>query len=149
MLLLLQPHTGSVAERLALLGCAELCTQRKIDFSPLVQDTSSFHGHTALHWVIVNKLGSPQAPFELVQAVLANSQPLTPETIKDARRGCILLRSQDMVQYVRMCPEFGALSPDNRFILGLLVPPEEITVETMEGPHRSASNFISPCSNNV
>ncbi|KAF7357741.1 hypothetical protein MVEN_00820000 [Mycena venus] len=138
--LILQPNTGTVAERLALLAsCAELCTQHKIDFSTLLQDKSLFHAHTALYWAIVNNLASPQAPFELVGAMLANSQPLKAETIKDARRACISLRSQDMFQYLRMSPDFGALSAEDRFALGLLVPPEEITIELMEGPEQPFS----------
>ncbi|KAJ6585903.1 hypothetical protein B0H19DRAFT_982007 [Mycena capillaripes] len=138
--LILQPNTGSVTERLALLECCtELSTRHSIDFSLLLQDRSSFHTHTALYWAIVNNLGSPLAPFELVAAVLAKSQPLQPQTIKDVRRACISHRSQDMFQFLRMCPEFGALPAEDRFILGVIAPPEEITVETMDGPEQAFS----------
>ncbi|KAJ6529734.1 hypothetical protein B0H19DRAFT_1082844 [Mycena capillaripes] len=44
------------------------------------------------------------------------------------------LRNQEMLQYLRMCPEFGALPVEDRFVLGLLVPQEDIAVEIMEGP---------------
>ncbi|KAF8137883.1 hypothetical protein K438DRAFT_1786234 [Mycena galopus ATCC 62051] len=35
---------------------------------------------------------------------------------------------------LRMSPDFGALSAEDRCVLGLLVPQEEITVQLMEGP---------------
>ncbi|KAJ6542958.1 hypothetical protein B0H19DRAFT_876811, partial [Mycena capillaripes] len=138
--LALQPNTGSIAERVALLKtCAELCVRHSMEFSPLLQEKNSFHGHTALYWVIANNLASPLAPFELVAAVLSHSQPLTPETIQDARRACISLRSQDMFQFLRSCPEFGALSEEDRFVLGLVIPPEQIDVEIMEGSNQPFS----------
>ncbi|KAJ7603866.1 hypothetical protein DFH06DRAFT_1114310 [Mycena polygramma] len=138
--LIVQPNTGSVAERLALLkSCAELCGRHKLDMSALLQSTPSFYAHTALYWVIVNGLDSPPAPFELLAALLAHSQPLNAATIKDVRRACIAVRSQEMFQFLRMCPEFGALSEDNRFILGSVVPPEDIRVEIKDGPQQAFS----------
>ncbi|KAJ7982983.1 hypothetical protein DFH06DRAFT_1466926 [Mycena polygramma] len=138
--LIVQSNTGSVAERVALLeSCAALCARHRIDFASLLQDTSLFHTHTALYWTIVNDLGSPQAPFELVTAILAHSHPLDPKTVKDARRACISLRSQDMLQFLRTRPEFGALSTEDRFILNLVVPPERIDVELMDGPEQPFS----------
>ncbi|KAJ7880692.1 hypothetical protein B0H13DRAFT_1630306 [Mycena leptocephala] len=120
--LMLQPNTGSITERMALLeSCAELCTRQGIHFPLLLQEKSSFYSHTTLYWAIVNDLESPSAPFELVAAVLAHSQPLKPETIKDARRACISLRSQNMFQYLRSCPEFGALSEEDRFAFSPLL----------------------------
>ncbi|KAJ7608493.1 hypothetical protein DFH06DRAFT_900344, partial [Mycena polygramma] len=145
--LIIQPNTGSVAERLALLeSCAELCGRHKLDLSALLQSSSSaLHDHTALYWVIVNELDSPPAPFELVAALLAHSQPLNKETIKDVRRACIAARSQEMFHFLRMCPEFGALSEANRFIMGLVVPPEDIRVEIIESPEQAFSvNFRIP-----
>ncbi|KAJ7625136.1 hypothetical protein DFH06DRAFT_1481556 [Mycena polygramma] len=127
--LIIQPNTRSVAERLALLeSCAELWGRHKLDLSALLQSSSSaLHDHTTLYWVIVNELYSPPAPFELVAALLAHSQPLNEETIKDN------------------VPEFGALSEANRFIMGLVVPPEDIRVEIIESPEQAFSvNFRIP-----
>ncbi|KAJ6567585.1 hypothetical protein DFH09DRAFT_1155810 [Mycena vulgaris] len=132
---LVQPSTSnSFADRIALLdACAQLCTRHKINFSLLLQETS-IEDHTALYWAIVNSPWPPRAPFELVAAVIVHSSPLTLETIHEARQACVSLRNQDLFQFLRMCPEFGALSPEDRFILGVPVPPEEIIVETMMGP---------------
>ncbi|KAJ7456303.1 hypothetical protein B0H11DRAFT_228071 [Mycena galericulata] len=138
--LVVQPNTGSVAERVSLLeSCAQLCTRHKIDFSLLLQEKNSFHGHTALYWAIVNNPGPLQAPFQLVVALLVHSAPLKPETIKEARRACISLRNQELFQFLRMRPEFGALSAEDRFLLGTLVPPEEIDIQLIEGPSQPFS----------
>ncbi|KAJ7714474.1 hypothetical protein DFH07DRAFT_974468 [Mycena maculata] len=132
--LAVHPNTGSIAERVALLeSCAELCARHKINFSLLLQqrDKILFHGHTALYWAIVNDLGPP---FELVAAVLAHSAPLEPATITEARRACISLSNQEIFQFLRLCPEFGVLDAEDRFLLGVLVPPDEIDLELMKGP---------------
>jgi hypothetical protein len=65
--------------------------------------------------------------------VLAHSAPLKPETMHEARRACVLVKSQELLQFLRCCPEFGALSAEARFLLGVRVPPEEIVVEHREG----------------
>ncbi|KAJ6551570.1 hypothetical protein B0H19DRAFT_173747 [Mycena capillaripes] len=134
-----QPYSDSAADRVVMLdACAELCTRHTIDFSRLLQG-ESIQGHTVLYWAIVNGPWPPQASFELVAAVLAHSTPLKPETIREARRACVSLRSQEMFQFLRMRPEFGALSGEDRFLLGVLVPPEEITVEHMDGANEPFS----------
>ncbi|KAJ7775631.1 hypothetical protein DFH07DRAFT_699876, partial [Mycena maculata] len=135
-----QSHAGSATERVSLLaGCAHLCARHGIDFSTLLQEGNFFHEHTVLYWAIVNHSEAPSAPFEFIASVLAHSAPLTPETIKEARRACIAMGNQDIFQFLRLCPEFGALPADDRFLLGVLVPPEEIEIETMEGPGRPFS----------
>ncbi|KAJ7237689.1 hypothetical protein C8J57DRAFT_1727871 [Mycena rebaudengoi] len=133
--LAVQPNTGSTAERLDLLeNCALLCKRQNIDFPLLLQEKEAFHGHTALYWAIVNSPEGSRGPFDLVAVILARSSPLQPETIAEARRACISLRNQELFQFLRMCPEFGTLSPEDRLLLGVLVPPEEIDIELMEGP---------------
>ncbi|KAJ7176517.1 hypothetical protein C8R46DRAFT_988602 [Mycena filopes] len=130
---LVQPYTDSVADRVALLGsCAQLCLQYKLDFSLLLQG-NSIKNHSALYWAIANGPWPPQAPFELVATVLAHSAPLTPETVQEARRACVSLRSQEMFHFLRMSPEFGALSAEDRFLLGSPTPLEEIVVKEMAG----------------
>ncbi|KAJ7660442.1 hypothetical protein B0H17DRAFT_1212623 [Mycena rosella] len=133
--MLVQPSTtDSVDDRLALLdACAQLSKLYEMDFSLLLQKRS-IHDHSVLYWAIVNSPWPLRAPFDLVAAVLAQSAPLAPKTIREARLACVSLRNQEMFQFLRMCPEFGALFSDDRFILGAAVPPEEIVVETMEGP---------------
>ncbi|KAJ6551575.1 hypothetical protein B0H19DRAFT_173774 [Mycena capillaripes] len=134
-----QPYSGSAADRVAMLdSCAQLCTRYKIDFSLLLQE-KSIQDHTVLYWALVNGPWPPRAPFELVAAVLAYSAPLKPETIQEARQACVSLRSQEMFQFLRMCPTFGALSLKDRFLLGTLVPPEEIVIEPMEDTAQSFS----------
>ncbi|KAJ7139024.1 hypothetical protein C8R44DRAFT_693419 [Mycena epipterygia] len=132
---IVQPSTDwTVADRVDLLDvCAQLCTRHKLDFSLLLQE-KSIQDHSALYWSIVNSPWPPRPPFDLIAAIIAHSFPLQPETIQEARRACISLRNQEMFQFLRMCPEFGALSIEDRFILGALVPPEEILVENMTGP---------------
>ncbi|KAJ7021050.1 hypothetical protein C8F04DRAFT_932190, partial [Mycena alexandri] len=73
---------------------------------------------------------------ELVAAVLAHSAPLEPPTIREARRACVSLRTriQELFHFLRMSPEFGTLSAEDRFLLGVSAPPEEIVVEELEGP---------------
>ncbi|KAJ7768275.1 hypothetical protein B0H16DRAFT_1272393, partial [Mycena metata] len=130
---LVQPYTGSVADRLALLeSCSQLCVQQKLDFSSLLQG-KAIENHSVLYWAIANGPWPPQAPFELVAAVLSHSTPLTPETIREARRACVSLRSQEMFHFLRMSPAFGALSTEDRLMLGAPAPPEEIVVEEMAG----------------
>ncbi|KAJ7176668.1 hypothetical protein C8R46DRAFT_817635, partial [Mycena filopes] len=132
---LVQPYTtDSVPDRLALLeACSRLCVQQKLDFSALLQG-KSIGNYSALYWAIANGPWPPQPPFELVGKVLSHSAPLTAETIREARRACVSLRSQEMFQFLRMSPEFGALSTEDRVLLGpALVPPEDIAVEEMEG----------------
>lgn len=130
---IVQPYTGSVADRLALLeSCSQLCLQKRLDFSSLLQG-KSIEEHSALYWAIANGPWPLQAPFELVAAVLAHSAPLEPATVTEIRQACVSFRSQEMFQFLRMSPEFGALSSKDRFTLGVLVPPEEIVVEEMEG----------------
>ncbi|KAJ6529716.1 hypothetical protein B0H19DRAFT_1274113 [Mycena capillaripes] len=132
-------------EDLALCASFPVNDQLELRTAVLEDEKSSFHGHSALYWAIVNDLGSPMTPFELIGAMVTNSQPLKPETIKDARRACISLRNQEMFQFLRMCPEFGALPAEDRFLLGLLVPPEDIAVEIMEGSEQPFSvNFHIP-----
>ncbi|KAJ7608490.1 hypothetical protein DFH06DRAFT_1377171, partial [Mycena polygramma] len=144
--LVVQPNTGSVAERLALLkSCSDLCGRHECDLSALSQRKTLFHAHTALYWAIVNQLDSPSAPFELVAALLARSQPLDAATLTDVRRACIVARSQEIFQFLKMCPAVGALSEENRFILGCVVPPEKIHVDVMESPEQAFSvNFHIP-----
>ncbi|KAJ6485428.1 hypothetical protein C8R47DRAFT_1216980 [Mycena vitilis] len=141
--LIVQPNTGTIAQRLTLFeDCAALSRRHGISFPVLLQDTSLFHAHTALYWAIVNSLGASTA---LVALILAHSHPLNPATIKDIRRACISARSQEMFQFLRMRPEVGALSAENRFILNLEVPPEELHVETMDSPQQAFSvNFRIP-----
>ncbi|KAJ7714473.1 hypothetical protein DFH07DRAFT_863391 [Mycena maculata] len=131
--MLVQPNNGPVSDRVALLdACAQLCARHKIDLSAILQETS-IQGHTALYWAIVNSPWPLHAPFELVGAVLERAAPLKPETITEARQACVSLRNQEVFQFLRMRPEFGALTAEDRFLLGVLVPPEEIDIETMEG----------------
>ncbi|KAJ6475797.1 hypothetical protein C8R47DRAFT_985722 [Mycena vitilis] len=131
--ILVQPYTDSAVDRVPLLEtCAQLCARHKIDFSLLLQE-KSIENHTALHWAIVNGPWPPRAPFELVAAILDRSVPLRPETIRDARRACVSLRSQELFQFLRMRPEFGALSAEDRFLIGALVPPEMIVIKHLEG----------------
>ncbi|KAJ7768476.1 hypothetical protein B0H16DRAFT_1453172 [Mycena metata] len=131
---LVQPYApDSVADRVGVLEtCAQLCARYKLDFSGLLQG-QSIENHSALYWVIANGPLPLKAPFELVAAVLAHSAPLQPATIKEARQACISFRSQEMFQFLRMSPDFGALPTEDRFLLGVLAPPEEIVVEEMEG----------------
>ncbi|KAJ7768478.1 hypothetical protein B0H16DRAFT_1519928 [Mycena metata] len=131
---LVQPYaTDSISGRLTLLAtCAQLCVRHKLDFSLLLQG-KPVEGHSALYWAIVNGPWPPQPPFALVAAVLSHSAPLTPESVREARRACISLRSQEMFHFLRMSPEFGTLSAEDRYLLGVSVPPEEITVEEIAG----------------
>ncbi|KAJ7768466.1 hypothetical protein B0H16DRAFT_1262233, partial [Mycena metata] len=142
---LIQPYTErSVADRVSLLDvCAQLCAQHEIDFSLLLQ--GKFENHTALYWAIANGPWPPKPPFELAAAVLAHSAPLKPETMKEARRACVSLRSQELFHFLRMSPEFGTLSAEDQFLLGVSAPPEEIVVEELEGPtHPFSFRFQIP-----
>ncbi|KAJ7768465.1 hypothetical protein B0H16DRAFT_317754 [Mycena metata] len=132
--LVVEPYTeDSVSERVAVLkSCAQLCTRHKIKFSRLLQE-NLVGDHTVLYWAIANAPWPPRAPFALVAAVLAHSAPLQPSTIREARRACVSLRTQDVFQFFRTSPEFRTLSEEDRYILGVAAPPEEIVVEEMEG----------------
>ncbi|KAJ7638385.1 hypothetical protein FB45DRAFT_1023181 [Roridomyces roridus] len=122
--LALQPDSGSVDERIALLKhCAELSAQysaRDINFASLLQQLD-FHGHTALYWAIVNNPGPEEGPFDLVGTVVRFSGPLNRFTDGRGTKG------------------FGALPEEDRFLLNTLVPPEEIKLDLMEGPDQPFS----------
>ncbi|KAJ7182601.1 hypothetical protein C8R43DRAFT_1116231 [Mycena crocata] len=132
--ILIQPNSGSVAEQVALLeSCAELCARHKVDF-PLLLQEKRIGNHAVLYWAIVNSPWPPRAPYGLVSAVLSHSSPLKPETIQEARRACVSLHSHEMFNFLCLSPTFGALSDEDRLLVGYLVPPEEIVVEAMAGP---------------
>lgn len=130
-----QPYTvESVTDRVALLQiCAQLCAQHNIDLAALLEG-ALIDDHSALYWAMTNGPWPLKPPFELVRAVISHCRPLLkPETVREARHACIALRSQEMFQFLQMIPEFGALSTEDRFALGVLVPPETVVVEEMEG----------------
>ncbi|KAJ6591370.1 hypothetical protein B0H10DRAFT_1960805 [Mycena sp. CBHHK59/15] len=117
---LLQPQSrGSVDERVNMLeSCAQFCTRHKVDMPSLL------------------RVGDCQPPTrDLVRVHSCGPQAfISADTmITEARRACIALDNQDMFHSLRLCPEFEALSVANRFLLGVLVPPEEIVVKTMAG----------------
>ncbi|KAF8218314.1 hypothetical protein K438DRAFT_24140 [Mycena galopus ATCC 62051] len=138
---LVQPYTGSAADRLTLLAqCTQLCARHKLDLSLLLQE-KSIHGHTALYWAIVNGPWPPCAPFPLVAAVLAHSAPLKPETVHEVRQACVLVKSQEVLQFLRSRPEFGELSKEDQFLLGG-VSPAEVVVEHKDLEEGSTEPFL-------
>ncbi|KAJ7251214.1 hypothetical protein C8J57DRAFT_1352402 [Mycena rebaudengoi] len=132
---LVQPSSNaSDDDKLATLeSIAGLCTRQKIDLGALLRQ-NSIGNHTALYWTIVN-----HPPGAFVAAILRRSAPLAPDNITEAKRACIALSSQDMFHFLRSYSEFGVLSVEDKLLLGVTVPPDEIAVKLIDGPQQAFS----------
>ncbi|KAH7910339.1 hypothetical protein BJ138DRAFT_116454 [Hygrophoropsis aurantiaca] len=84
---------GSTNEILA--SCAHSCASNDISFSALLQEPS-IADHTPIYWAIV------QYREELLAALLVHATPLTPLTVSDIRRGCLVTSNQALFHALRL-----------------------------------------------
>ena len=66
-------------------------------------------------------------------ALTSFATPLNAQTIADVRHACLLTSDQLLFQRLRMSPAFSPLSGTDEMLLGVKIPPDDITVENAAG----------------
>ncbi|KAK7025234.1 hypothetical protein R3P38DRAFT_2953450 [Favolaschia claudopus] len=131
----LDPSDHSVVAISILKSCADACATNGLSISTILQE-KSVSGHTPLYWAIVKRppeSPEPQENMDLLTTLLSLSTPLKPETLSDVRLACLLTSDQALFQRLRNSPEFAPLSPTDEMLLDATMPPDDITVENIDG----------------
>ncbi|KAG1831587.1 hypothetical protein EV424DRAFT_1371854 [Suillus variegatus] len=106
---------------------AQTCSAKNLSLSTLLQEPD-IAGHTAIYWAIVNHRSS------LLDALLKYASPLTPVTLSEMRKACLVASNQPLFQNLRLsvglCAS-GLRSATDGLLLGQR-PPDDVRVE--EGP---------------
>ncbi|KAG1888430.1 uncharacterized protein F5891DRAFT_1118795 [Suillus fuscotomentosus] len=106
---------------------AQTCSAKNLSLSTLLQEPD-IAGHTAIYWAIVNYRSS------LLDALLKYASPLTPVTLSEMRKACLVASNQPLFQNLRLsvglCAS-GLRSATDGLLLGQR-PPDDVRVE--EGP---------------
>jgi hypothetical protein len=79
-------------------------------------------GHTPLYWAIVNRpslVEEGEGAYELIQAIIEFSVPLTRSTIKEMRLACLARDDQMIFQFLRQSPAFSPVSGTDAMIFGV------------------------------
>ncbi|KAF7370530.1 hypothetical protein MSAN_00685100 [Mycena sanguinolenta] len=121
--------SSSVVAMSILKSCAEACATNGLSISSILQE-KSVEGHTPCK--------PPESPetqenSDLLTTLLSLSSPLTPATMSDVRLACLLTSDQALFQRLRSSPEFEPLSPTDEMLLDATIPPDDITVENVDG----------------
>ncbi|KAJ6518884.1 hypothetical protein C8R45DRAFT_1048065 [Mycena sanguinolenta] len=127
--------SSSVVAISILKSCAEACATNGLSISTILQE-NSVEGHTPLYWAIVKRppeSSEPQENSDLLTTLLSLSSPLAPATMSDMRLACLLTSDQALFQRLRSSPEFEPLSPTDEMLLDSTIPPDDITVENVDG----------------
>lgn len=110
-----------------LASCAQSCSAKNLSLSTLLQEPA-VAGHTAIYWAIVNYRPS------LLDALLKYASPLTPVTLSEMRKSCLVASNQPLFQNLRLsvglCAS-GLRSATDGLLLGQR-PPDDVHIE--EGP---------------
>ncbi|KAJ7654448.1 hypothetical protein DFH06DRAFT_1282352 [Mycena polygramma] len=131
----LQPGDHSVVAISILKSCADACATNGLSISTILQE-KSVEDHTPLYWAIVKRpaeSSEPQEGADLLTTLLSLSTPLTAATMSDVRLACLLTSDQALFQRLRNSPEFAPLSPTDEMLLDATIPPDDITVENVDG----------------
>ncbi|KAF8216596.1 hypothetical protein K438DRAFT_1914479 [Mycena galopus ATCC 62051] len=131
----LDSNDHSVVAISILKSCADACATNGLSMSTILQE-NSVEGHTPLYWAIVKRppeSSETQENTDLLTTLLALSTPLTPATMSDVRLACLLTSDQALFQRLRSSPEFEPLSPTDEMLLDATMPPDDITVENVDG----------------
>ncbi|KAJ6581604.1 hypothetical protein B0H19DRAFT_1018567 [Mycena capillaripes] len=130
----LQPEDHSVVAISILKSCADACATNGLSISTILQE-KSVEGHTPLYWAIVKRPAesAEQEGTDLLTTLLSLSTPLTEATMSDVRLACLLTSDQALFQRLRNSPEFAPLSPTDEMLLDATIPPDDITVENVDG----------------
>ncbi|KAG2354038.1 hypothetical protein BDR07DRAFT_1614516, partial [Suillus spraguei] len=111
-----------------LASCAQSCSAKNLSLSTLLQEPA-VAGHTAIYWAIVNYRPS------LLDALLKYASPLTPVTLSEMRKSCLVASNQALFQNLRrsvgLCAS-GLRSATDELLLGQR-PPDDVRIE--EGPN--------------
>ncbi|KAG2074947.1 hypothetical protein BDR04DRAFT_1092613 [Suillus decipiens] len=111
-----------------LASCAQSCSAKNLSLSTLLQEPA-VAGHTAIYWAIVNYQPS------LLDALLKYASPLTPVTLSEMRKSCLVASNQALFQNLRrsvgLCAS-GLRSATDGLLLGQR-PPDDVRIE--EGPN--------------
>ncbi|KAG1786693.1 uncharacterized protein HD556DRAFT_1018698 [Suillus plorans] len=106
---------------------AQTCSAKNLSLSTLLQEPD-IAGHTAIYWAIVNYRSS------LLDALLKYASPLTPVTLSEMRKACLVASNQPLFHNLRLsvglCAS-GLRSATDGLLLGQR-PPDDVRVE--EGP---------------
>ena len=131
-----QETTGKAAFGI-LESCADVCSGYDLSLPDILQE-KSIENHTPLYWAIVKRapdgvdhgvVGIP----DLLTALISFATPLNAQTIADVRHACLLTSDQLLFQRLRMSPAFSPLSGTDEMLLGVKIPPDDITVENAAG----------------
>ncbi|KAG1799777.1 uncharacterized protein HD556DRAFT_65204 [Suillus plorans] len=110
-----------------LASCSKTCSAKNLSLSTLLQEPH-IAGHTAIYWVIVNYNPS------ILDALLKYASPLTPTTLSEMRKACLVVSNQPLFQNLRH--SVGLCASGLRTTDGLLLgqrPPDDVRIE--EGPN--------------
>ncbi|KAG1904288.1 uncharacterized protein F5891DRAFT_1013906 [Suillus fuscotomentosus] len=111
-----------------LASCSKICSTKNLSLSTLLQEPH-IAGHTAIYWAIVNYNPS------LLDALLKYASPLTPTTLSETRKACLVVSNQPLFQNLRhsvgLCAS-GLRSATDGLLLGQR-PPDDVRIE--EGPN--------------
>ncbi|KAG2121225.1 hypothetical protein DEU56DRAFT_834812, partial [Suillus clintonianus] len=107
-----------------LASCAQSCSAKNLSLSTLLQK-SAVTGHTPIYWAIANY----RPP--LLDALLRHASPLTPATLSDMRKACLVASNKVLFQSLRLsvglCAS-GLRSATDGLLLGQR-PPDEVRIE--------------------
>ncbi|KAG1870368.1 hypothetical protein C8R48DRAFT_698221 [Suillus tomentosus] len=111
-----------------LASCSKICSTKNLSLSTLLQEPH-IAGHTAIYWAIVNYNPS------LLDALLKYASPLTPTTLSEMRKACLVVSNQPLFQNLRhsvgLCAS-GLRSATDGLLLGQRSP-DDVRIE--EGPN--------------
>lgn len=78
-----------------LASCAESCSAKNMSISTLIQE-AVVAGHSPIYWSIVNYRPS------LLDALLRHVAPLTPATLSEMRKACLVASNQVLFHHLRL-----------------------------------------------
>ncbi|KAG2055184.1 hypothetical protein BDR06DRAFT_1007091 [Suillus hirtellus] len=108
--------------------CSQTCSTNNLSLSTLLQEPH-IAGHTAIYWAIVNYNPS------LLDALLKYAPPLSPTTLSEMRKACLVASNQPLFQNLRhsvgLCASRSRSAAD-RLLLGQRLP-DDVRIE--EGPN--------------
>jgi hypothetical protein len=89
------PRSALIDPHEILASCAESCSARNLSFSTLLQE-AVVADHSPIYWAIVNYHPS------LLDALLKHAMPLTPATLSEMRKACLVASNQVLFHSLRL-----------------------------------------------
>ena len=106
--------------------CADLCREKGINFSDILQDPC-LEGHRALYWVIIGK-PTPNE-YGLLSTILKHSGFLTSSSIDEVRLACLQVSDQILFNHLWRHPAYGAFSTTDGLVFGATGPADRVEVQ--------------------